>query len=137
MSSRKPSETRIFFPWERRGGWLRRLGLHRLRPFVFGLVALGFIGLLLVRERRDAGVRQSRATLLAYRAAIDAYMADKGGKCPPSLDVLSDYGEFDQGPRDAWGRPLRFICPLEAGGPEYSLSSDGPDGKPGGLDRID
>jgi general secretion pathway protein G len=46
-------------------------------------------------------------------------------------------GAFDSTPSDAWGRPLRLICPSGRPGYEYELMSDGPDGEPGGLDRIE
>jgi general secretion pathway protein G len=38
---------------------------------------------------------------------------------------------------DAWGRPFRLVCPSRREGVAYDLSSDGPDGEPGGLDRIE
>ena len=34
------------------------------------------------------------------------------------------------------GKPLRLSCP-GAEHARYDLSSDGPDGRPGGLDRIE
>ena len=40
-------------------------------------------------------------------------------------------------PRDAWGRPLRVTCPGRKDTRGFDVSSDGPDGEPGGLDRVE
>jgi general secretion pathway protein G len=134
---RRATERRVFFRWERRGSWLFRLGLHRARPFLVALMVVAVAGVVALRERRQAGIRQTRATLLALREALDSYLADSGGECPERLVALTDYGSFKTIPRDAWGRPFRLTCPGRNEGARYELASDGPDGKPGGLDRIE
>jgi len=48
----------------------------------------GGYGLVGVRERRTAGVRQTRATLANTRRAVDAYMADHDGGCPSDLTAV-------------------------------------------------
>ena len=40
-------------------------------------------------------------------------------------------------PVDAWGRPLRLVCPGLRDPRGFDVYSDGPDGLPGGLDRIE
>ena len=130
-------ERRIRFPWERRGGLSRLLMLGRVGPVLAVLGVLGTIGILGVRERHRAGVRQTRATMIGVRRAIDAYRADNDGSCPSGLDKLSAYGNFKEAPTDAWGHALRFVCPARREGEAYQLSSDGPDGEPGGLDRVE
>ena len=132
-----PSERRIRFPWERRGGLRRLLMLGRVGPVLLVSAVVGTIGVLGVRERHSAGVRQTRATLIGVRRAIDAYRADNDGGCPSGLDKLSPYGNFKEAPTDAWGHALRFTCPGHHEGEAYQLSSDGPDGEPGGLDRVE
>jgi len=137
VMARSRSEPRIFFPWEHRGGYLRRLGLNRLRPFLL-LGALGLLTVLVgLRERRQAGERRTRAVLAHYRQAIDAHLAVHENKCPKSLAMVRENAGIDEPPSDAWGRPLRFVCPWELPGQAYLLSSDGADGLPGGLDRIE
>jgi len=137
MRRRRSTEQRIFFPWEGRGGLLRRLRLGRVRLLIgIGLV-LAFIIVVAMRERNRAGLRQTRATLIDTRAAVDAFMADHDGGCPQDLSAVTAYGTFREAPRDAWGRPLRLVCPGRREGSSYELMSDGPDGKPGGLDRIE
>jgi general secretion pathway protein G len=111
--------------------------LGRVGPVLVVFGVLGFIGILGVRERHSAGVRQTRATLIGVRRAIDAYRADNDGGCPSGLDKLSTYGNFKETPTDAWGHALRFTCPARREGDAYQLSSDGPDGEPGGLDRVE
>lgn len=134
---RRRSEQRLFFPWERRGGLVRRFGLDRLRPLLLvGAVCL-LIGVIAMRERRDTGVRRTRVVLLDVRQAVDLFMADHDGQCPDSFTALADYGSFQGAPLDAWGRPLTLICPGGSDGSRYRLVSAGPDGQPGGLDRIE
>jgi len=134
--ARRP-EPRIFFPWERRAGVLRRLRLDQARPFLWLVVALAIIVSVALRERRDAGVRRTRNTLLAVRPVIDSYLADHDGGCPPKdFSGLGAYGTSEGAPKDSWGRPLRIECPGRDRA-RYDLFSDGPDGLPGGLDRIE
>jgi hypothetical protein len=135
--ARHNTEARIFFPWEHRGGYLRRLGLNRLRPFLLlGMLVL-FTVLVGVRERRQSGERRTRALLTQYRRAVDAHLAAHDDKCPRSLTVVREAAGLEEAPLDAWGRPLRFACPGSLEGQAYLLSSDGADGVPGGLDRIE
>jgi general secretion pathway protein G len=137
MRRRRLREPRIFFPWEGRGGLVRRLGLGRVRPVLLGLAVVGVVVWVGVRERNRSGVRQTRATLLDARRAVDAYMAEHDGGCPPDLGATVRFSSREAAPKDAWGRPLRLVCPGKREGSDYELMSDGPDGQPGGLDRID
>ncbi len=130
-------DRRILFPWEGRGGLRRFIELGRVRQIAIGLAAAAVLVLIGVHERREAGIRRTRATLLGVRPAVEAYMADHDGGCPPSLAVLPvEYARFKEPPGDAWGKQLRLICPAEKLGKSYVLESGGPDGEPGGLDRI-
>lgn len=131
------SEKRSFFPWERRGGLIRRLGLYRLGPLLVACALVGLLALIVVRERRQAGIRRTRAVLLDVRQALDAFLADHQGRCPESFAALADYGSFKGVPRDGWGQPLTLICPGSEPGQRYRLLSAGPDGIAGGLDRIE
>ena len=134
---RRSTERRIFFPWEGRRGLLLWLRIGRAWPFLIGALLLGFFLLVALRERRQAGIRQTRATLNSFRHAVDVYMADHDGGCPESLAAVRQSGSLSEPPRDAWGKPLRLVCPARREGRRFELMSDGPDGKPGGLDRIE
>ena len=134
---RRRSEQKLFFPWERRGGLVDRLGLYRLRPLLVVGGALVLFAVMAARDRRDTGVRRTRAILLDLRQAVDLYMADHNGQCPTGFAALGDYASIPAAPLDAWGRPLTLICPAASDGPRYRLVSAGPDGVPGGLDRIE
>ena len=135
--AKRASEPKIRFPWEGRAGLFRNLGLGRLRPFLAAAGILCCLFLIGARERREAGVRQTRATLLGARRAVDLHLATHDGGCPSSLAAVAENGRLDGEPRDAWGRPLRLVCPGRFEGMAYELMSDGPDGDPGGLDRIE
>jgi len=137
MRSRKPAIRNIFLPWERRVGILRRLGLSRLRPFLLVVAVLAVIVVIGVRERQKTGERATRAAIVVVRRGIDAYRAEHDGKCPRQLEELETLRYLTSVPDDAWGRPLRLMCPSRREGVAYDLSSDGPDGEPGGLDRIE
>jgi len=137
MALRKVGSRGIDLPWERRRGLVRRLRLTRARPFVAILVVAGLAVLLGTRERQRNGERATRAALLIVRRAVDSYRADHEGKCPKQLEELETASYLTELPQDAWGRPFRLVCPSRREGVAYDLSSDGPDGEPGGLDRIE
>jgi len=130
-------EQRILFPWERSKALPRWLRLGRVRPFLLVGLVLVLLPVIGLRERRRAGVRQTRAVLQDTRRALDAYQADHDGGCPPNLQGAMQYTGLERPAVDAWGQPLRLICPGRQKGSPYELMSDGPDGKPGGLDRIE
>ncbi len=134
---RRGSEKRIFFPWERRGSLVRRLGVRRARPFVWALFGVLLVVAIGVRERRAAGVRRTKAIMHDVRSALDRYLAANDGQCPRRFSQLEKYGRVRGIPKDAWGNPLRLTCPAPRGDLPYALSSDGPDGHWGGLDRIE
>jgi hypothetical protein len=111
--------------------------LYRLGPLLAASALVGLLALIVVRERRQAGIRRTRAVLLDVREALDAFLADHQGRCPESFAALADYGPFKGVPRDGWGQPLTLICPGSEPGQRYRLLSAGPDGIAGGLDRIE
>ena len=129
--------SKVFFPWERRRGLFGVLGRARVR-----LVAAVVLGLVLVvsiraREERAAGVRSTRATITQAQLAVMAFRADHAGSCPKELGELVVGGYAREAPIDAWGRPLRLACPGRRDPRGFDLVSDGPDGVPYGLDRVE
>ena len=136
MRRRRAVERRIFFPWEGRGGLLRWLGLGRFRPVVLVLVVVGIIAVVGLRERRAVGLRQTRAALLSTRVHVENYLIDHDGGCPPNLTAVIEHAGKERVPEDAWGRPLRLICPGRWEGERFQLMSDGPDRIQEGLDQI-
>ena len=137
MAKRQKTDKTIFFPWERTAPLLRGLGLARARPI---LAAIAFAVLLFVlgtRERHKVGVRSTRATIGVVAQGVDAYRADHDNHCPDSLADLKKLGYTKVDPLDAWGRPLRLLCPGFEHRDSYDLMSDGPDGVFGGLDRVE
>lgn len=137
MARRRHRYQNIFFPWERGGGFFRRTGLVRARPFVGVAIVATLLLMAGARERRRTGIRSTRATLTLVRAGIDDYRADHERKCPPSLSELKTQGYLAIPPVDAWGKSLRLTCPGRKDPKGYDLMSDGPDGELGGLDRVE
>lgn len=135
--ARLRSRSSIFFPWEGRRGLHRVFRAGRIKPVLWLLGVVAFLTFIGAREREQSGIRETRATLLGVRRALDAYMAENEGACPKSLESVLDFATFQSVPNDAWGNPFRLVCPARRAGERYEILSDGPDGRPGGLDRIE
>lgn len=129
-------ESKVFFPWERRGVVGRVARGARGRLALLGVALVGLALWLAAEEERRAEVRVTRAALTMTHGAVLAFRADRGGACPKSLDELPRGGYLRELPVDAWGRALRLTCPGRRDARGFELESDGPDGLPGGLDRI-
>ena len=129
--------SKVFFPWERRRGLFGILGRARVRLVVAGVVALLLVIWIRSREEHAAGVRATRATITTACYAVSAFRADHGGACPKDLAELVLGGYASEPPLDAWGRPLRLTCPGRRDPRGFDLVSDGPDGVPFGLDRVE
>jgi general secretion pathway protein G len=106
-------------------------------PRFSGAAVLGLILWLHAREERAAGVRATRASITTMIGAVSAYRADHAGSCPRELAELVAGGYSRDVPVDAWGRPLRLTCPGRRDAKGFDISSDGPDGIFGGLDRVE
>lgn len=134
---RRGTSRRVFFPWERRQGLFGAIGRARAR-----IVAGAFAVLILVlwvhgREEKAAGLRATRASIMTMHRAVASYRADHTGSCPRELGELIAGGYARDVPVDAWGRPLRLTCPGRRDPHGFEISSDGPDGIAGGLDRVE
>lgn len=131
------SERTVFFPWERRPGVRSLLARTRARQTLVVAGALAVLIILGRREHHEAQVRSTRATITQAIRALSEWRADHDHGCPGSLADLVSAGYLHQVPRDAWGRPLRVVCPGRKDPRGVDVSSDGPDGEPGGLDRVE
>jgi general secretion pathway protein G len=127
---------RVFFPWERRRGVFGVIGRARVRIVAAAVVVLVLVVWIHGREEKSAGVRATRATITTMYRAVAAYRADHSGTCPKELGELVAGGYSRDVPVDAWGRPLRLTCPGRGDPRGFEISSDGPDGVAGGLDRV-
>ena len=135
MKRRRASK--VFFPWERRRGVFGVIGRARVR-IVLGIVAaVVLIVWIRGREERSAGIRATRASITSMYRAVASYRADHAGACPRELSELVVGGYSRDVPLDAWGRPLRLTCPGRRDPHGFEISSDGPDGVAGGLDRVE
>ena len=128
----------VFFPWERRRGLFGAIGRDAgaLRRVA---VAVALVVVIVVRRREEhaAAVRATRATIdtafhaMSRSAPITPALARRSWASSSPAAYLHDV------PLDAWGRPLRLTCPGRRDKAGFDLSSDGPDGLPGGLDRVE
>ena len=128
--------SRVFFPWERRRGPLGLLGRARFGGALGLVLFTAAVWFVSSREHDASMVRDTRAVLTDTTRAIAAYRADHAHGCPRSVGELVDRGSLRELPVDAWGRPLRLTCPGRVHRSDFDLVSDGPDGLPGGLDRV-
>jgi general secretion pathway protein G len=133
----KRDEAKVFFPWEKRRGVRALLRRGRSRQALLVAASVGAFLLLRERERHAGEVRATRATITMTLGAVGAWRADHDRTCPNTLADLVSGGYLHQLPRDAWGRPLRVTCPGRRDPRGFDISSDGPDGQPGGLDRVE
>jgi general secretion pathway protein G len=129
--------SKVFFPWERRRGLFGALSRARVRLVIAAIALVALVVWIRAREERAAGVRATRATITTARLAVSAYRADHGGACPKELRELVSGGYARDVPIDAWGRPLRLTCPGRRDPKGFEIMSDGPDGIPMGLDRVE
>ncbi len=127
----------ILLPWDRRAGFLGAVSRTRLRVFAVGLAALAFAVWVRGREEQKASVRATRAAITVAGKGLYAYRAAHAGGCPKNLDTLVSEGFLRDVPVDAWGHPLRVSCPGRKDTTGFDISSDGPDGIAGGLDRVE
>jgi len=128
----------VFLPWEQQRGLLRAFGISRVRRLVLIVALLLLVATVWARDRHRSAVRTTRATLLVTHRAVATYRADNGAACPPGgLEELVARKLLTHLPLDAWGHPLRLVCPSHRPGTPYDLSSDGPDEQPGGLDHVE
>jgi len=131
------NELKVFFPWERRRGLFGAFGRARLRLVAAAGAVIALVVWIHGREERAAGVRATRAAIDGAYRAVYAYRADHGGACPRELGELVLGGYARDVPIDAWGQKLRLTCPGRHDPHGFEISSDGPDGVPGGLDRVE
>ncbi len=129
--------SKVFFPWERRRGVFGVIGRARVRIIGGAIVALTVILWIRGREERSAAIRATRASITTMYRAVASYRADHSGACPKELSELVVGGYSRDVPLDAWGRPLRLTCPGRRDPQGFEISSDGPDGIAGGLDRVE
>jgi general secretion pathway protein G len=134
---KRRTDSTVFFPWEKRRGLLGLLGRARGRMLILGVLGITLIIVVRAREERAASVRATRASLTTVTRAVTSYRADHAGKCPTALGDLVALGYARDLPADAWGNPLRLACPGGRDKAGFEVSSDGPDGLPGGLDRVE
>ncbi len=134
---RRRGESKVFFPWERRRGVALVLGRARVKLVLAAIALVASIVWIRGREEKAAGVRATRATITTAQRAVAAFRADHGGACPRELGEVVAGGYARDVPVDAWGRPLRLTCPGRRDPQGFEVTSDGPDGVPGGLDRVE
>jgi len=144
MKHRRPIETRVVFPWQRRSVVLDWLTSRRRRSLVWlGVLGLVMAGLLRVEDHRRRTLA-TRAALTSVRGAVAAFRADHG-RCPSGMEELvrpptdgARPGPYLVDARmDGWGRPLRITCPGRNPGGAADVESGGASGTLEDLYRID
>ncbi|CAN5265460.1 hypothetical protein BH09MYX1_BH09MYX1_22800 [soil metagenome] len=135
--AKKNARNSLLLPWDRRAGVLGAVSRTRLRFFLLGAGVLGFALWVRQREEHAASVRATRASITVAGKGLLAYRAAHAGGCPKNLETVVSEGFLRDVPVDAWGRALRVSCPGRKDRLGFDVSSDGPDGVAGGLDRVE
>ncbi|MBP9112052.1 MAG: type II secretion system protein GspG [Polyangiaceae bacterium] len=112
------------------------LSRSRLRWGVGMVVVVGALISLWRNEERLSEIRATRTSNDRVWHALYAYRLDHASKCPGSLQELVGEGYLRSVPEDAWKRPPRFRC-NQGEALSFEVFSDGADGVPEGIDRID
>jgi general secretion pathway protein G len=133
----KRTDPRVFFPWEKRRGLRSLVGRGRVRQVLTAAAVIAVAVLLYRRERHASEVRATHAEIGIAENAVSLWRADHDRGCPGSMADLVSGGYLHEVPRDAWGRPVRVTCPGRRDPLGFDVTSDGPDGEPGGLDRVE
>ena len=134
--SRK-TEPNVYLPWERKRGIVGRLARTRVRQVLLVVALLVSVFLLRRREEHSASIRATRASITSAHRHVAAFRGDHPGECPKQWNDLVAQGYARRTPTDAWGRPLRLVCPGRRDPQGVDVLSDGPDGLPYGLDRVE
>jgi general secretion pathway protein G len=134
---RRGAEPRVFFPWERRRGFLSVLQRARARQVIVSVGLLSALYLFGRRERRAKDIRETRTEITVATNAVAAWRADHDGACPGTLGDLVVGGYLRSVPLDAWNHPLRVTCPGRRDPAGFEVASDGADGEMGGLDKVE
>jgi len=127
----------VFFPWERRRGLRSVFRGGRERKVLSLALGASLLAIFWHREHRAAEIRATRATITGAYGAVANWRADHDRGCPVSLAEVVSGGYLAELPRDAWGKALRVTCPGRKDPRGFDISSDGPDGEPAGLDRVE
>jgi general secretion pathway protein G len=133
----KLTERKVYFPRERRRLWLGARARVRMRFVILAFGVLGFLWFVHAREERAASVRATRAAIRNAFYAVMSYQAEHHGACPRDVAELQQQHYVARLPVDAWGKPLRLVCPGRRDVQGFDVLSDGPDGLPYGLDRVE
>lgn len=135
--ARRRGPSTVFFPWERGDGLRGRLGRARVGIVVVVVATVVSVSWLRQQEEHKASERATRAAISTAERGVYSYRADHGGACPKGFDDVVAGHHLRAVPLDAWGHPLRLTCPGIKDPHGFEISSDGPDGVPGGLDRVE
>ncbi len=135
MGSRRARSRSITYPWET--GLLGRAGRVRVRWAIFGVASLGVLATLASRQHEQDARRQTREAIRKAERAVATYRAERDTSCPGTWNDLVVAGVMKAPPTDAWGHELRLVCPGARARGLYEVLSDGPDGEPYGLDRVE
>ena len=137
MARGSSNQSRVFFPWERRRGLVGWAMRARARLALLILIVVALLVVVVRRERHASAVRATRAIIGDTSRAVAAYRAANAGKCPANMEDVVRAGYLLDAPTDGWEHPLRLVCPGRKDPKGFDVVSDGPDGEPFGLDRVE
>ncbi len=128
---------KLSYAWERDHLWRDPTVRRWVCIALFLAVLLALVLVVDVREEHAADKRVTRAAIGVVFDATLAYRADHERACPSDSRALYAAGYTKTFLSDAWGKPLRIICPGRKDPRGFDVVSDGPDGEPLGLDRVE
>ena len=97
-------------------------------------LVLGGVGLVAFNQFQEARLSTAKKDTVQIQESIEAYMLQKRGKCPKSLQEVKAAGVIARVIKDPWGNEYEIKCPGDK--TSVDVVSGGPDGQIGGEDDI-
>lgn len=102
---------------------------------ILALIA-GGVAIFALPKFQEAQKKTAQTDAKTLQTIVEGWKGDhpdRSSECPTLETLKADKSlKGDQNVNDPWSHPYRITC----NGVEVSVSSDGPDGKPGGEDDI-
>ncbi len=130
---KRRTQSAIVLPWESRSLWFGPRSLFRQSKVLLGSIALGLVWIWAWCAYREAErVRETQLTIAEVKNVILNFRQQMG-RCPHNVSELlaparSNLIRLRYQPTDAWGKPLKMICPGHFHRESVDVVSAGPDG---------
>lgn len=106
---------------------------------VLALISLiaGAIGVTVFNNFKKGQDKTAKLMINEIRGAVQQYMSDNSGDCPPNLEELVNQKFLKKSSiKDPWAKPFTLKCPGEQDSDGFDIASSGRDKQEGTEDDI-